>query len=59
MLLHTEMRALVENVSLDDEDDMTFLGLISMMDPPRKESADAVAECIEAGIKPVMITRRS
>ena len=35
---------------------MTFLGLISMMDPPRKESADAVAECIEAGIKPVMIT---
>lgn len=48
--------ASVENVSLDDEDDMTFLGLISMMDPPRKESADAVAECIEAGIKPVMIT---
>lgn len=46
----------VGNVSLDDEDDMTFLGLISMMDPPRKESADAVAECIEAGIKPVMIT---
>ena len=48
--------ASVENVSLDDEDDMTFLGLISMMDPPRKESADAVAECIEAGLKPVMIT---
>ena len=27
-----------------------------MMDPPRVESADAVAECIRAGIKPIMIT---
>lgn len=39
-----------------DEESLTFLGLIAMMDPPRKESADAVAECIRAGIKPVMIT---
>ncbi|NLD20243.1 MAG: cation-translocating P-type ATPase [Clostridiales bacterium] len=38
------------------EEDMTCLGLISMMDPPRTESMDAVAECIDAGIKPVMIT---
>lgn len=40
----------------DDENDMIFLGLISMMDPPREESKDAVGECIAAGIKPVMIT---
>ena len=40
----------------NDENDMVFLGLISMMDPPREESAAAVAECINAGIKPVMIT---
>ncbi len=40
----------------DDENGMIFLGLISMMDPPREESMDAVAECISAGIKPVMIT---
>lgn len=40
----------------EDEDDFTFLGLISMMDPPREESQAAVAECIEAGIRPVMIT---
>ncbi len=41
---------------IDDEDDMVFLGLISMMDPPREESMAAVADCISAGIKPVMIT---
>lgn len=41
---------------MSDEKDLTFLGLISMMDPPRKESADAVARCIDAGITPVMIT---
>ncbi|MEE1312636.1 MAG: cation-translocating P-type ATPase [Lachnospiraceae bacterium] len=41
---------------LEDERDYIFLGLISMMDPPREESKEAVAECIQAGIKPVMIT---
>ena len=41
---------------IEDEDEMVFLGLISMMDPPREESMAAVAECISAGIKPVMIT---
>lgn len=41
---------------LEDEDDLTFLGLISMMDPPRDESKAAVEECKEAGIKPIMIT---
>ena len=44
------------DLCLDDENDLIFLGLISMMDPPRVESADAVAECIRAGIKPIMIT---
>lgn len=42
--------------SPEDERDLIFLGLISMMDPPRDESAAAVSECIDAGIKPVMIT---
>ncbi|MFQ7473294.1 MAG: cation-translocating P-type ATPase, partial [Anaerovoracaceae bacterium] len=41
---------------IGDENDMIFLGLISMMDPPREESMAAVEECIAAGIKPVMIT---
>ena len=43
-------------ISLDDEKDYTFLGLISMMDPPREESIEAVADAKSAGIKPVMIT---
>ena len=33
-----------------------FLGLIAMVDPPREESAQAVADCYSAGMKPVMIT---
>ena len=40
----------------EDENDLIFLGLISMMDPPRVESAAAVKECIKAGIIPIMIT---
>ena len=43
-------------ITLEDENDLTFLGLIAMMDPPREESKAAVAECIQAGIKPIMIT---
>ena len=43
-------------LTLEDEQNLIFVGLISMMDPPREESAQAVAECIRAGIKPIMIT---
>lgn len=45
-----------KELTLEDENHLTFLGLIAMMDPPRLESAQAVADCIKAGIKPVMIT---
>lgn len=38
------------------EKDMTLLGLVGIIDPPRPESAAAVAEARAAGIKPVMIT---
>ncbi len=41
---------------LEDEQDFVFLGLISMIDPPREESKAAVHDCKMAGIKPVMIT---
>ena len=43
-------------VGLADESNLTLLGLIAMMDPPRPESKKAVAECIAAGIRPIMIT---
>ena len=43
-------------VSLEDENGLDFLGLIAMMDPPREESREAVAECMAAGIRPIMIT---
>jgi Ca2+-transporting ATPase len=38
------------------EDDLRFLGLIGLIDPPRREASRAVAECRTAGITPVMIT---
>ena len=40
----------------DAERDMTFIGLVAIMDPPRAEARAAVATCVEAGILPVMIT---
>lgn len=45
-----------ESLSLKSEDDYIFLGLISMIDPPREESAEAVADAKRAGIRPIMIT---
>ncbi|MHB9023123.1 MAG: cation-translocating P-type ATPase [Armatimonadota bacterium] len=45
------------NASLDSaETDMTLLGLVGMMDPPRPEARAAIRKCEEAGIKVVMIT---
>ncbi len=45
-----------DNISFEDEYDLVFIGLISLMDPPRTESKDAVSKCKMAGIKPIMIT---
>ena len=38
------------------EQDLVFLGLIGMIDPPRREAKDAVARAMGAGIRPMMIT---
>ena len=45
-----------EPLSVETEYNYTFIGLVAMIDPPREESKQAVADAIRAGIKPVMIT---
>ncbi|WP_067728365.1 calcium-translocating P-type ATPase, SERCA-type [Oceanobacillus damuensis] len=53
------MKSLSANTPLDSallEDELTFIGLYGLMDPPRKEVKSAISECREAGIKTVMIT---
>lgn len=45
-----------EELFADTEKDLTFIGLVSEMDPPREESVAAVARAKEAGIRTIMIT---
>lgn len=51
-----KQRTSSDMLTLDDESDYVFLGLLAMIDPPREEAKKAVEDCISAGIKPVMIT---
>lgn len=44
------------DATFDDERDFTFVGLTAMVDPPRMESAQAVADAKRGGIRTVMIT---
>jgi len=43
-------------ITAADENELTFLGLVAMMDPPRPETVGAVEACARAGVKVVMIT---
>ena len=46
----------VRPLTLEDENDFTFIGLISMIDPPRPEAIQAVADAKQGGIRTIMIT---
>ena len=46
----------VRPLTLEDENEFTFIGLISMIDPPRPEAVQAVADAKRGGIRTVMIT---
>ena len=46
----------IKPLSTETEKDFVFLGLVSMVDPPRPESVQAVADAKHAGIRTVMIT---
>ena len=45
-----------EPLTMDSERDFTFVGLVAMVDPPRPESIQAVADARRAGIRTIMIT---
>ncbi|MEZ7504323.1 cation-translocating P-type ATPase [Flavobacterium sp. Arc2] len=52
-----EMKNLPETLNIDEiESSLTFIGFAGMIDPPRSEAKNAVSECRQAGIIPVMIT---
>src|SRR5690606_2641073 len=43
-------------ITEEEENNLDFLGMAAMIDPPREEVVDAIRECKTAGIKTVMIT---
>ena len=54
---HSAFARLIEQPPPDElEQDITFVGLIGLTDPPRPEAKTAVARCRRAGIRPIMIT---
>ena len=56
-LAKRELNELPEPVEAEAiEQALTFLGLVALIDPPRAEVPQAVADCLSAGITPVMIT---
>jgi len=56
-IAYRKLSGVPHQVNVDSiEKDLVFLGLVGMIDPPRKEAVSAIEICKKAGIKPVMIT---
>ncbi|MCH4168425.1 MAG: cation-translocating P-type ATPase [Streptococcaceae bacterium] len=45
-----------KNIDFESENDLIFVGLLAMIDPPREEVFDAIKQAKSAGIQPIMIT---
>ncbi len=52
-----DIKASMDQLDIDSiEHDLTFLGLVAMMDPPHRDVPEAIAKCRRAGVRSIMIT---